>query len=192
MVFSRLTVIRRSDTDSKRAHWECLCECGCLTIASSSQLRGGHKASCGCLRRTANGLAWTLEHKRKWKADYILNPVIAFKEKARSLIRCAFKRKSYRKNTKTQEILGCTFEEFKIHIESQFTDGMSWEVFDQIHIDHIIPMATAKTIEDILILNHYTNLQPLWAIDNLKKGSKLDYNVYGEVSRNIVNPKMLE
>jgi hypothetical protein len=192
MVFSRLTVIRRYETITNRSYWECLCDCGRLTVVASHNLRRGTTSSCGCLRRTANGLAWTIEHKRKWKADYILNPVIAFKERTRSLIRCGFKRKFYIKNTKTQEILGCTFEEFKIHIESQFTDGMSWEVFDKIHIDHITPLASAMTIEDVIRLNKYTNLHPLWAIDNLKKGSKLDYNVYGEVGRHVVNPAMIE
>jgi hypothetical protein len=67
----------------------------------------------------------------------------------------------------------CSFEEFFIHIESQFIDGMSWENRSLWHIDHIIPLATAKTEEEILRLNHYTNLRPLWALDNLKKGSKI-------------------
>ncbi len=56
-----------------------------------------------------------------------------------------------------------------MHIERQFKDGMSWERFDEVHIDHIIPMKTAKTEADVLRLNHYTNLQPLWAHDNMKK-----------------------
>ena len=41
------------------------------------------------------------------------------------------------------------------------------------HLDHIIPLSTAKTEEDIIKLCHYTNLQPLWAEENLSKGNKI-------------------
>lgn len=71
------------------------------------------------------------------------------------------------------DILGCTQEEFKLHIESQFTEGMSWDSLDKIHIDHIIPISSANSIEEVYRLNHYTNLQPLWAKDNLSKYNKI-------------------
>jgi len=71
------------------------------------------------------------------------------------------------------DILGCTQEEFKIHIESQFTEGMSWDKLSELHIDHIIPISSAETIDDLYKLNHYTNLQPLWAKDNLIKYNKI-------------------
>lgn len=71
------------------------------------------------------------------------------------------------------DILGCTQEEFKIHIENQFTEGMSWDNLEDIHIDHIIPISSAETIEEVYKLNHYTNLQPLWAKDNLSKYNKI-------------------
>lgn len=71
------------------------------------------------------------------------------------------------------DILGCTEEEFKTHIESQFTEGMSWDRLSEIHIDHIIPISSAETIEDVYRLNHYTNLQPLWARDNIQKYNKI-------------------
>lgn len=200
-VFSRLTVIRRVNNEKKGASfWECECECGKTTIIRSDGLITGHAKSCGCLQReltsaraTTHGLTGTAEyyrmtHKRRMGSE----PLYVVKHRTRGLISTALKKKGYSKTSKTQEILGCTFDEFKSHIESQFTDGMCWERFSEIHIDHIVPLASAKTIEDILILNHYTNLQPLWAIDNLKKGSKLDYNVYGEVGRHVINPTMID
>jgi len=91
----------------------------------------------------------------------------------RILIGASIRKKKFSKTSKTENILGCSFEEFFTHIESQFIDGMSWENRSLWHIDHIIPLATAKTEEEILRLNHYTNLRPLWALDNLKKGSKI-------------------
>jgi hypothetical protein len=49
---------------------------------------------------------------------------------------------------------------------------MSFDNYGQWHIDHIIPLATAKTEQDVYTLSHYTNLQPLWAKDNISKGAK--------------------
>jgi len=78
-----------------------------------------------------------------------------------------------KKNT-TFDIIGCTPEYLKEHIETQFTEGMSWELIGKyIHIDHIIPLCSAKTEEEIYKLCHYSNLQPLWAKDNLLKGTKI-------------------
>ena len=51
--------------------------------------------------------------------------------------------------------------------------GVEWNEKEKVHIDHIIPLATAKTEEEVIKLNHYTNLQLLKAKDNLKKGSKI-------------------
>lgn len=78
-----------------------------------------------------------------------------------------------RKSKKFHQYIGCTVEFLASHIESKFTDGMSWENKDKWHIDHIIPLSSAKTEEEIYMLCHYTNLQPLWAIDNIKKRDKI-------------------
>ena len=83
------------------------------------------------------------------------------------------KSKNLRKNNKTFEIIGCTPFELQKHLEEQFIDGMTWENYGQWHIDHIIPLSTANIEEEIYKLCYYTNLQPLWAIDNLKKGNKI-------------------
>lgn len=73
-------------------------------------------------------------------------------------------------------LLGCSVEFLKQHLEKQFKNGMSWENHGKWHIDHIIPLASAKTQEKIEYLCHYTNLQPLWAKDNQSKGAKIIKN----------------
>ena len=83
----------------------------------------------------------------------------------------------YTKRSKSNDIYGCSWVELKNHIEVQFTKGMTWENRSEWHIDHIIPLASAKSEDDILRLSHYTNLRPLWAADNLRKSDKLDYPI---------------
>ena len=73
----------------------------------------------------------------------------------------------------TEDILGCSFEEFKIYIEKKFQSGMTWQNHGEWHLDHIIPLASAKTKDEVIKLCHYINYQPLWAKDNLKKGAKI-------------------
>jgi hypothetical protein len=83
-------------------------------------------------------------------------------------------RGSYKRD-KSEKILGCTWDEFKQHIESQFEPWMNWDNYGgkkvttldtTWDIDHIIPVSSAKTCNDILKLNHYTNLRPLCAYTN--------------------------
>jgi hypothetical protein len=118
------------------------------------------------------------ELARAWRKKEIKNnPVYAMKIRIRSLIYLALKNKDYTKESSAFEILGCDYQSFTSHIEAQFTNGMSWDVIERIHLDHKIPLASAKTEEDVLRLNHYSNLQPLWAIDNLKKGAKMPHEL---------------
>jgi hypothetical protein len=97
------------------------------------------------------------------------NPLFKLKCNIRNLILQAFKTIGRRKNTKTEKILGCSFQDFKAHIESQFQEGMSWENRNGWHIDHIMPVSMAKTYDEVIRLNHYRNLRPLWAYENLSK-----------------------
>jgi len=78
----------------------------------------------------------------------------------------------YRSKT-TFEIIGCPPKFLKEHLEKQFVSGMTWENRGKWHIDHIIPLSSAKTEEELYKLCHYTNLQPLWAEDNLRKSNKI-------------------
>lgn len=81
-----------------------------------------------------------------------------------------------RKSKSTEQLLGCKVCEFKQHIENQFTSGMTWENQGEWHVDHIIPISSAKTLEEREFLFHYTNCQPLWAKDNLSKSDKIFSN----------------
>ena len=117
---------------------------------------------------------------KEWNANYITNrrkndEVFKFKSNVRGLICSSFKRNksnNWKKQSKTEKILGCKFDFFRSYIENKFIEGMTFENYGKWHLDHIKPLALAKTEEDIIILNHHTNFQPLWAIDNFKKGSK--------------------
>lgn len=106
------------------------------------------------------------------KNKRIVDPIYHTKCRVRRLILKAIVDKGFTKRSSTADILGCDRDTFYHYIESQFIRGMNWENRSLWHIDHKIPLASAKTEEDIIRLNHYTNLQPLWAEDNLRKGSK--------------------
>lgn len=77
------------------------------------------------------------------------------------------------KTNKTFDIVGCTPTSLKEYLEKQFKDGMSWKNRSEWHIDHIIPLSSAETEEELYELCHYTNLQPLWAEENMKKSNKI-------------------
>ena len=80
------------------------------------------------------------------------------------------------KNVSTIKLLGCTAEEFRLYFESLFVDGMTWDKYmnGEIHVDHIRPCSSFNLTDPQQQQEcfHFTNLQPLWAEDNLKKGSK--------------------
>ncbi len=121
------------------------------------------------------------EYAKQYNKQYIrerllVDPLFKFSMNVRSLVRSSFKRsktKNFKKQTKTETLLGCTIAQLHEHLVKQFMPGMSLDNHGEWHIDHIIPLATAQTQQDIERLCHYTNLQPLWAEDNLKKGDKL-------------------
>jgi hypothetical protein len=116
------------------------------------------------------------EYNSEWvKIRRNADPLFKLKYDIRESIRRSFKKKKFNKNSPTQNILGCTIEEFKQHIESQFEPWMNWNnrgsrkvtSFNQgWDIDHIIPISSAKTEEDVIRLNHYTNLRPLCSYYN--------------------------
>lgn len=103
------------------------------------------------------------------------DPVFLVTEKVRTRLWKYLKTKNITKKNKTFEIVGCTPQELKEHLEKQFVDGMNWDNHGQFgwHIDHKKPLASATTEEELYKLCHYTNLQPLWWWDNLEKRDKI-------------------
>lgn len=73
--------------------------------------------------------------------------------------------------------LGCTIEEFKSYIESLWEPGMTWENYGRMgwHLDHDKPLSSFNLTkkEEFLIACHFTNIKPMWALDNIKKGAKI-------------------
>ena len=99
------------------------------------------------------------------------DPLFKLKGTLRNRIYTMFKFKDWEKNKHTEEILGAPYEDVKEHIENTFQKGMTWENHGEWHIDHKIPLDSAQTEEDLYKLCHYTNLQALWAFDNISKGA---------------------
>ena len=117
--------------------------------------------------------------KRKKEKTIEEKQIIKFKQQLRCLISKSFSRKKYIKNIKTKDIIGCEFNFFYNYLLSTYKNnyGYEWDETEKVHIDHIIPLATAKTKEEVIKLNHYTNLQLLKAEDNLQKRDKLDWKI---------------
>jgi len=130
-----------------------------------------------------------IEYSCKYHTNRIKNDELyKFKCSISNLIKNSLKYKGYKKNSKTEEILGLNILEFFKYIESKFEPWMTWENYGNFDgnigkfynhswtIDHIIPVHTAKNEEEILKLNHYTNLQPLCGKINMYiKRGRLDF-----------------
>jgi hypothetical protein len=91
--------------------------------------------------------------------------------------------RGYSKSASTTALLGCSIEEFKLHLESQFRPGMSWDNYgrgpDKWNIDHKIPCAMFDLESPVHQKRcfHFSNLQPLWAVENSSKRHRLDYRI---------------
>lgn len=122
------------------------------------------------------------EKNRKRIYQYIINRnntnILCKLQKAlRGRINRVLKGKT--KSRSSVKDLGCSVSDLKLHLESKFYPGMTWENYGLYgwHIDHIVPLSSfnLEEREQFLKACHYTNLQPLWAIDNLKKSNKPNF-----------------
>jgi len=115
------------------------------------------------------------EYRKEYKKKYTNNlrstdPRVKLKHNISCLLRQSLKKKGYSKKSRTYDILCCSFEELKLHLENQFESWMNWDNYGKYQkdtfnfgwdLDHIIPVSSALNEEDIIMLNHYINLQPL-------------------------------
>ena len=152
-------------------------------------------------RRRAYMLEWqknNFEHRKEYKrkyrkenADairkytqsrrnflYKTDPLYKLKVASRNLILKSFKRRGFSKKSHTAKILGCTWEQLQDHLfETWKTNyGTDWNG-EPYHIDHIVPLATASTEQEVVDLCHYTNLQLLTPEDNLAKNDSLEWQL---------------
>jgi hypothetical protein len=121
---------------------------------------------------------WILENQERWKeysnnwqklnnkTKYNTDPLYKLKMCIGSRIRLALKNNNKIKEQQTIEYLGCDYKFLKTYLENQFQPNMTWENYGEWEIDHIIPVSKNGSF-------HYSNLQPLWKIDNRKKSNKL-------------------
>jgi hypothetical protein len=113
----------------------------------------------------------TKRRQREWKAHKrATDPEYRLIENSRVRI-CEILRNS--KSKKSKEYLGCSALEFRQHIEKQFKEGMNWDNYGEWQVDHIVPIKyNSPSIEELMERLHFTNTQPLWALENIKKGNR--------------------
>lgn len=127
--------------------------------------------------QTNNKEKVNLYRKKTYNEKYKNNLLYRIKILSRNRIRKILKKMNLDMSPdiiQKYNFVGCSPSELKIHIESKFKEGMTWENYGHKgwHVDHIIPLSSAKNIEEVAILSNFTNLQPLWCDENYKKGSR--------------------
>uniref|UniRef100_A0A6C0I720 DNA endonuclease I-HmuI-like NUMOD-like domain-containing protein n=1 Tax=viral metagenome TaxID=1070528 RepID=A0A6C0I720_9ZZZZ len=125
--------------------------------------------------RKDNRIILNEKHKLYDKNRKKIDPEYKLLKTLRSRIGTAIIRNNSIKSTNTINLLGGSIEECRKHLESKFKDGMNWNNHGKWHIDHIIPCSSFNLSieEEQKKCFHYSNLQPLWAYENLSKGNKI-------------------
>lgn len=95
----------------------------------------------------------------------------------RTRLNIAFKKRNWKKDSITSKLVGGTVQEVVVHIQSKFKEGMNWNNYGKWHVDHIIPLCSAKSSEEMANLCHFSNLQPLWAKENIRKRGKVEISI---------------
>lgn len=125
----------------------------------------------------ANNLESVREYHREYaKERRVSDPLFRLAAVCRTRIRNGVSSEK-RVLTRSSELIGCSWGELKVHLESNFLEGMTWDSHgngsDDWHVDHKIPLASAKTADDLRAFCHFSNLQPLWATVNRSKGATM-------------------
>jgi hypothetical protein len=163
----------------------------CKTCLTDKPIDGFRKTKPHLLTRRKNCKECEKQKQKYWKKNNMdkvrdaqrklyhknkSNPIYMMRKRLRNQVSKILRTYEITKSKSTLKYIGCTVEDFKAHIEKQFKPGMAWDNYGTYwHIDHIIPIGLATTEEQVKELMFYTNLQPLEAEKNIKKGKKLEY-----------------
>ena len=158
-----------------------------------------------------NDKKWSKENKdyiKIYKKEYNKNrrlndPFFKLKGAISAIMRKSFRDIGLKKDRRTEKILNCTNEFFKNYIEQQFEEWMNWNnqgkytsnYNETWQYDHIYPIGLAKTIDEIVILNHYLNFRPFCSKLNLEKSHKIDYKLINnnkELKKYLIDNNILE
>lgn len=124
----------------------------------------------GYWKQYSEGNYWNEYHKRRRREDPYYSLYLNLRSRISNLL------SGRTKSKRTQEIIGLSLDQFRGHIEENWSEGMNWENYGYGEgkwvIDHHIPISSAETENEIYKLNHYTNLKPMWWKENLIKSNK--------------------
>ena len=155
--------------------WKFKCSCGTECSKVIGCVKDGRVRSCGCYNREVQKSRTFPTNYETFKARREANPAIRMWQAIRARTRDAMR--GHKKPESLTKALGCKSGDFRAYIESKFQPGMTWENYGYYgwHIDHIKPLSRFNLLDPIQYAEacHYTNLQPLWALDNIKKGNKM-------------------
>lgn len=195
--YNKLNPQKKKERDAiyyQKHRQECL-----LRVSKWGQTEKGkclHKEANKRYRKTEKGRLFMREQnikrkdeKKQWQLDNKerINDLTAIRRQTdlnfkikcnlRTRVSMAIRLNNAIKQSSLDEYLGCSIEYFKHYIEELFDENMSWDNYGKYgwHIDHIIPCDAfdLTTIEQQKECFHYTNLQPLWWQDNLRKGNRV-------------------
>lgn len=123
-------------------------------------------------QKQENPYSRSAEYRAAKKKAYRARPEYAMAGRLSRLMSWAMKQVGGIKTSPTLEMLGYSADDLRQHIERQFVKGMSWANRGEWELDHITPISSAKTVEDVIRLNCLSNLRPMWAIENNRKNHR--------------------
>lgn len=145
----------------------------------NKRYRENHKNDIEYLERVREWSRQSSKRRRKKITAYEearkkSDPVFKLKKQLRNEVRTSFERRGFRKIGRTEQITGLSSGDLYNWLQQTYEKryGIFWDGKEEVHIDHIKPLATAHTVDEVIKLNHYTNLQLLKSKDNLEKGAK--------------------
>lgn len=150
---------------------KCAADKKCATCGVFFAAKVSHQKHCSaaCRNKASNSSDARVHALRE---KYKTNPAYNLKIRLRSRLHKVL---SGSKSSSTEKIIGCSYAELVIHIQRQFLSSMSWDNMGSWHIDHIVPLASAKNEEELYRLSHFSNLRPLWSHENMSKGAKIEF-----------------